>query len=68
MLHLYQEIRVVSKTIPDAIVKNYLNWLLNALVISNINTKKAWLIKSNIVLNNPHSLFARPLENYIIEL
>ncbi len=40
MLHLYQEIRVVSKTIPDAIVKNYLNWLLNALVISNINTKK----------------------------
>ncbi len=49
MLHLYQEIRVVSKTIPDAIVKNYLNWLLNALVISNINKKRDRLIKFNII-------------------
>ena len=40
MLHLHQEIREVSKTVPDAIVKIYLNWLLNALVISNINTKE----------------------------
>jgi hypothetical protein len=40
MLHLYQEIREVSKTIPDAIVKNYLNLHLNALVISSINIMK----------------------------
>jgi hypothetical protein len=41
MLHLHQEIREVSKTIPDAIVKIYLNWILNRIVISNINTKKS---------------------------
>jgi hypothetical protein len=57
MLHLYQEIREVSKTIPDVIVKIYLYWLLSALVISNFNRKRAWLIKSTIIFNNPHSFF-----------
>jgi hypothetical protein len=45
MLHLYQEIREVSITIPDVIVKIYLYWLLSARVISNINTKKSLVDK-----------------------
>ena len=35
------KIREDSKTIPDVIVKIYLNLLLNALVMSYINTKKS---------------------------
>jgi len=42
MLALYREISEMSKTIPDGIVKSYLNWVLIEVVVSNNNIIKGY--------------------------